>query len=216
MADNRTDWALHQLIAAGERTAQLQRQPQKGAHEREHVLVRYLNGPKHRKALLIFMALILGHWAEHVAQGIEVFILRWPRPDARGLLGLLFPWLVTSEWLHYWFAALTLVGLLVLRPAFAGRDRHWWNWALGIQVWHHFEHVLLVGQVLLGQNIFGKSVPTSVIQLVIPRVELHLIYNALVTIPMVAAMYYHGRPPIPLDAVSQRTCTCGQHGTQQK
>ena len=36
--------------------------------------------------------------------------------------------------------------------------------------------------------------PTSIAQLVFPRVELHLFYNTIVTIPMVVAMFYHLRP----------------------
>ena len=37
--------------------------------------------------------------------------------------------------------------------------------------------------------------PCSVLQLVFPRVELHLFYNSIVFIPMVIAMYYHMFPP---------------------
>jgi hypothetical protein len=37
-------------------------------------------------------------------------------------------------------------------------------------------------------------VPTSVLQVFLPRVELHLFYNSVVFVPMVIAMYYHLRP----------------------
>src|SRR5262249_6436333 len=40
-----------------------------------------------------------------------------------------------------------------------------------------------------------SPVPTSIIQLWIPRVELHLFYNSVVFIPMVIGMYYHMFPP---------------------
>jgi hypothetical protein len=46
--------------------------------------------------------------------------------------------------------------------------------ALWIQVWHHFEHLLLLMQAVTGANLMGKPVPTSIAQLVLPRVELHL------------------------------------------
>ncbi len=37
--------------------------------------------------------------------------------------------------------------------------------------------------------------PTSIIQLWVPRVELHLFYNTIVFIPMIIGMYYHLFPP---------------------
>ena len=61
-------------------------------------------------------------------------------------------------------------------------------------------------QAIAGQNLFGSPVPTSIAQLWIPRVELHLIYNTIVFIPMMVAMYYHMFPPKG-EAVHMR-CTC--------
>jgi hypothetical protein len=145
--------------------------------------------------LQVYLAIVLAHWAEHVLQAIQVFALGWPRPESRGALGLVFPWLVSSEALHYAYAIVMLVGLIVLRPGFHGRARRWWDVALVIQVWHHFEHALLLGQAAVGMNLFGSPVPVSIAQLVVPRVELHLFYNAIVFIPMLIAMYYHVYPP---------------------
>ncbi|OLB81243.1 MAG: hypothetical protein AUI14_03910 [Actinobacteria bacterium 13_2_20CM_2_71_6] len=153
-----------------------------------------LNGRYHRAALNVFMAIVLLHWAEHVAQAYQIWVLGWPRPLARGALGEVFPWLVTSEWLHYGYALVMLVALWLLRPGFAGRARTWWTIALAIQFWHHIEHLLLVIQAQVGVSFFGRPAPTSVLQLVFPRVELHLFYNSVVFIPMVVAMYLHLRP----------------------
>ena len=165
-----------------------------------------LNGPYHKAALLCLLAITVAHWAEHVFQAVEVFVLGWPRPQALGALGLLWPALVTSEWLHYAIALVMLVALVVLRPAFRGEARFWWNIALVIQIWHHAEHALLLSQALTGHYLFGAAVPTSILQLLFPRIELHLFYNALVTLPMVVAMLEHRRPR---PAVRPRvTCTC--------
>jgi hypothetical protein len=169
-------------------------------------LVEQLNGRYHRAALWTFMAIVVAHWAEHLLQAFQIWGLGWARPDARGALGLVFPWVVSSESLHYFYAIVMLGGLILLRPGFAGRSRTWWNVALGIQFWHHIEHFLLLGQVVVGANLLGKAVPTSVVQLVIPRVELHLIYNVLVFIPMVIAMIYHVRPSE--GERHQVACTC--------
>lgn len=78
---------------------------------------------------------------------------------------------------------LILLGLIALRPALTGRSQAWWDVALAIQIWHHFEHALLLGQVLAAHNLFGAAVPASVLQLFFPRVELHLAYNAAVSFP---------------------------------
>jgi hypothetical protein len=174
-------------------------------------LIDALNGPWHRTALQVFLVIVLAHWAEHVLQAVQIFVLGWPRAEARGALGLVFPWLVSSEALHYGYAIVMLVGLILLRPGFQGRARKWWDLALGIQVWHHFEHFLLLGQVVVGVNLFGSPVPTSIAQLFLPRVELHLLYNAIVFVPMVIAMYYHANPPAGDRRGHQApTCSCAR------
>ncbi|HKE53106.1 MAG TPA: hypothetical protein VKE25_16510 [Actinomycetes bacterium] len=168
-----------------------------------------INGRYHRTALTVFMVIVLAHWAEHVVQAYQVWVLDRPRPQARGVLGQLFPWLVSSEWLHYWYAIVMLVGLFLLRPGFAGRARFWWTVALVIQFWHHIEHLLLLIQAQTHTFFFGGAVPTSVAQVFIPRVELHLFYNSIVFIPMVIAVYLHLRPnERELRATS---CTCGRN-----
>jgi hypothetical protein len=123
-----------------------------------------------------------------------VYALGWPLPRAKGVLGLWFPWLVTSEWLHYGYAFVMLVGLILLRPGFSGPARSWWTAALLIQAWHHVEHLLLLIQAQSGHDFWGRPVPTSVVQLLVPRLELHLFYNTIVTIPMAVAMYLYFRP----------------------
>lgn len=153
-----------------------------------------LNGRFHRMALTLFMVVVLAHWAEHIAQAVQIWALGRPLPEARGVLGEPFPWLVTSEWMHYGYALVMLVGLLLLRPGFTGRARTWWTAALVIQFWHHFEHLLLLVQRQTGDFLLGRPVPTSLIQLLVPRVELHLFYNGVVFVPMVVAMLLHLRP----------------------
>jgi hypothetical protein len=55
-------------------------------------------------------------------------------------------------------------------------------------------------------------VPTSILQLWLPRVELHLFYNSVVFIPMVIGMYYHLFPPASERARFQ--CTCAWDSTR--
>jgi len=165
-----------------------------------------LNGRWHRLSLGIFLFIVLAHWAEHITQAIQIWALDEPRPKARGLLGEPFPWLVREEWLHYAYALVMLAGFVVLRKGFVGRAHAFWVAALVIQVWHHFEHLLLLIQAITNNNLDGEPVPTSILQLFYPRVELHLFYNTVVFIPMVIAMILHLRPSRP--ELERMTCGC--------
>ncbi len=176
-----------------------------------HSLRDRLNREWHERALQVFMLVVLAHWAEHLAQAYQIWVLHWPVPKALGVLGLWQPWLVKTEVMHYGYALVMLIGIWLLWPGFTGTARTWWSIALGIQFWHHIEHALLQGQVIAGHNLFHSPVPTSILQLWVPRVELHLFYNTIVFIPMMIAMYYHMFPS-PQDAAEMR-CTCAVRST---
>jgi hypothetical protein len=166
-----------------------------------------LNGRHHEFALRVFMVIVLAHWGEHLFQAFQIYVLGWPVPKALGMLGMVYPWLIKSETLHYVYALVMLAGLWVFRPGFTGvADRRWWTIALGIQFWHHIEHLLLIIQATIGYNFFGRPVPTSILQLWLPRVELHLFYNTVVFVPMVIGMYYHVFPPAGERATFQCAC----------
>jgi hypothetical protein len=172
-------------------------------------IMQTLNGPKHETALRIFTVIVLAHWAEHLLQALQIYVLGWPVPESRGALGYFFPALVSSELLHYGYALVMLAGLWMLRAGFTGGDdRQWWTIALAIQFFHHIEHFILQTQYLIGQNLFDRPVPTSLVQLWVPRVELHLFYNTIVFIPMAIAMYFH---MFPKAEAGRPTCTCAWH-----
>jgi len=174
-----------------------------------------LNSQWHEWALLTFMVIVLAHWGEHLAQAYQIWIMGWPRLKANGILGLWFPWLIQSEVLHYSYALVMLLGIWVLRKGFTGLSRKWWTVALVIQFWHHIEHLLLLTQAfILHRNFWGRPVPCSVLQLVFPRIELHLFYNSVVFIPMMIGMYYHMFPP-ETEAV-KAACTCSWHRAETK
>jgi hypothetical protein len=165
-----------------------------------------LNSKWHESALQLFMVIVLAHWAEHLVQAYQIYVMGWPRPRALGLLGLYYPWLIQTEALHYGYAVIMLIGIWTLRKGFTGVSRTWWTIALVIQFWHHIEHLLLISQAVTHHNFWHSPVPTSVLQLVFPRVELHLFYNTVVFIPMVIGMYYHMFPPD--GEKEQASCSC--------
>ena len=165
-----------------------------------------LNTDWHKYALWTFMVIVIAHWGEHLFQAYQVYVLHWPRPHSMGMLGMIWPWLISTEWLHYGYALIMLVALWVLRRGFVGRAHTWWMVAFWIQFWHHFEHLLLLYQAQTHHFLFGGTVPTSVIQIFFPRVELHLFYNTIVFIPMVVGMLYHMYPPAK--ETVRPLCTC--------
>ncbi len=171
------------------------------------ILIDVMNGPAHERLLNLYMVVVLFHWAEHIVQAYQVFLLGWPRPDAGGIFGLILPWLLKTELLHWGYAAFMLAGLFLLAPGFAGRSRTWWLISLGVQTWHFIEHSLLQAQAILGTTWFGATVPSSLLQIWVPRVELHLFYNAAVFLPMIIAMYYHLYPP---KSEAPIACTCSR------
>lgn len=168
-----------------------------------------LNSEWHKPALITFTLIVLAHWGEHLAQAFQIYVLNWAVPDSRGVLGLWYPWLVKSELLHYAYALVMLVGIWMLRTGFAGRSWNWWMVAFWIQFWHHIEHALLQGQAIFGKNLFDSPVPMSLVQVWVPRVELHLFYNTVVFLPMVVAMYHHMFPSA--DDAAQHQCACALH-----
>lgn len=179
------------------------------SEDREVGFLERINSSWHERALQIFLVIVLAHWAEHLVQAYQIYALGWPVPESRGVLGLWYPWLVKSELLHYGYALVMLAGLWMLRPGFVGRSQLWWTAALAVQFWHHIEHAILQGQAIIGANLLNSPVPLSIIQIWVPRVELHLIYNSIVFIPMIIAMYVHMFPP--QEEAAQMRCSCAFH-----
>ena len=145
---------------------------------------------QHRTYLNYFLIIIYSHLFEHVAQMIQLYLLHWERPRCLGLLGLFWPSLIHSEYLHYGHALFMLVGIYYLTKYMYNRHSLWWmELTLILAFYHHFEHLLLLIQSTSQVNFFGKSIPTSIGQLWFPRIELHFFYNFLVGIPMMIALH---------------------------
>jgi hypothetical protein len=119
----------------------------------------------------------------------ELHVLHWTRPQSLGLLGLIWPWVIHSEYLHYGHALFMLVGIYYLNKNMHNRSSYFWmNITLVLAFYHHFEHFLLLIQSISHVYFFDKTIPTSIGQLFIPRIELHFIYNFMVGIPMMIAL----------------------------
>ncbi|MEM7116738.1 MAG: hypothetical protein AAF614_30165 [Chloroflexota bacterium] len=150
-----------------------------------------LNSIWHEQALWLFLLLVLGHFSEHVVQIYQIYIMGWLPSEAGGILGLKFPFLVTSEYLHIFYNGFTWLGVMLLRHGLKGQARTWWNVTILFASWHLFEHILLQYQYMTGDFWFGRTVQTGIGQLWFPRPELHFVYNLLVFTPMMLAYAYH-------------------------
>lgn len=172
-----------------------------------------LNGAWHYQSLTFYLVVVASHWMEHAVQAIQYYLLGRPKTQSLGLLGSVFPDLIKSEALHYGYALFMLVGLFLLRDGFTGTARRWWTAALVIQIWHFIEHALLFAQATFHFTLLGAAEPTSVIQLVLPRIELHLIYNMLVLIPLLIAIGEHWFRDAPGEERPQ--CSCARRTARQ-
>src|SRR3989442_14677883 len=112
-----------------------------------------LNGPWHKRTLQAFLIIVLAHWAEHLVQAYQVYALRWPLHQARGVLGQAFPWLVHSEGLHYGYSVIMLAGLWVLLAGFVGRSATSGLVALRIPVLHPLEDAPLPRPVIARRTV---------------------------------------------------------------
>jgi hypothetical protein len=168
----------------------------KNVHYRRREWFQLLNGPYHAQALWIFMLVIVAHWMEHVLQIYQIYGLGWAPADAGGLLGVVYPQLVESEILHFVYDFIQWGGIVLLYPGFRGRARTFWGIATIIQTWHYIEHVLLMGQYMSGNYLFGAAQQISIGQLWFPRAELHFFYNLFVFMPMVIAVHFYLQPKL--------------------
>lgn len=145
-----------------------------------------------RKYVALFQWVVLLHFMEHVFQMGQVYLLGWSRRDALGLLGMVYPTLVHSEWLHYGHALFMMVGLwlMYLSPL----RRRVLMIAFSLAFYHHLEHATLLLQALFHTNLWGASKPVTFLQywfmqqdnalkILGNRIELHFAYNLMVLSP---------------------------------
>src|SRR5207247_11295480 len=62
-----------------------------------HTFFRKLNGPWHRRTLRAFMIIVIAHWAEHLVQAYQVYVLGLPLQQALRLLGSAFLCFLDSD-----------------------------------------------------------------------------------------------------------------------
>ncbi len=149
-----------------------------------------------RTLFAVLLATQAGHVVEHVAQVVQLHVLRLPTSEARGIVGAL-----DLEWVHFVWSVSILAASAVLLWRYP-HDR-WLLLAVVLSVWHELEHTVIMSTYLAtgvagtpGLLAAGGAIAGG---LAIPRPDLHFLYNAMITIPLLLAFraetLRRARPP---------------------
>lgn len=147
---------------------------------------------RHYQWLALFYVLVLsqgGHVVEHVAQMVQLHLLHLGPGHTHGIFGAL-----DVEWVHFIWNTWILAAVVLLVRRFR---RNPWLWAsLAIAGWHEAEHVVIMARYLAtGQQWTPGLLATggAVAGGVLPRPDLHFLYNLVETVPLVGGFVYQLR-----------------------
>lgn len=147
---------------------------------------------RHYQWLALFYVLVLsqgGHVVEHLAQMVQLHVLNLGPGHTHGIFGAL-----DIEWVHFIWNTWILVAVVLLVRRFR---RNPWLWAsLAIAGWHEAEHVVIMARYLAtGQQGTPGLLATggAVAGGVLPRPDLHFLYNLVETVPLVGGFVYQLR-----------------------
>jgi hypothetical protein len=119
--------------------------------------------PKIDRRFFAFYAAVVfiqgAHVIEHHIQLVQVFALGIPDKDALGLLGYVFKFQGTEEWLHlvfntgYVFALIAIAWGFFLSPAARSIVPGWalaafLLFGVGLELWHVNEHIVIISNVI--------------------------------------------------------------------
>jgi hypothetical protein len=152
----------------------------------------------------IFRPLFIGvvavqgiHVFEHIVQLIQVFVLGIPDDKALGLLGYIFQFQGTEEWLHLVFNVTYLLALLLLvvplRSQVPGVVPRWayaaFIFGVGLEGWHNIEHAVIISNVIRNGGCPCPGIGD--VALGITDTVLHFFYNAIAYSATVPAFIYY-------------------------
>jgi hypothetical protein len=128
------------------------------------------------------------HVFEHVVQLIQVYVLGISDADALGLLGYIYQFQGTEEWLHLVFNTVFLTSLTVLAVALL-RSRGTRSlvppWAMGtflffgvwLEGWHVVEHVVIISNVVANNGCPCPGIVDA--RTGVSDTVLHFVYNTI-------------------------------------
>ena len=152
------------------------------------------------KSFIFFSAIVAiqgAHVVEHIIQLIQVYILGIPDDVAFGLLGYVFQFQGTEEWLHLVFNLTFLLSLYALIPIIR-RETPWpiptsafllfLTTSVGLETWHVVEHIVIISNVLANNGCPCPGIVDSATGLT--DTILHFVYNTIAYSGVGVAYWY--------------------------
>jgi hypothetical protein len=153
-----------------------------------------------------FYAAVVGiqgvHVIEHVIQLVQVFVLHVPEQKALGILGFIFQFQGTEEWLHLVFNVSYVVALIVIAWGFflsrAARSIVP-GWALVVflvfglllELWHVNEHIVIISHAIANNGCAFDGCPGILDQrLGVSDTVLHFFYNVIAYVGTITPFVY--------------------------
>jgi hypothetical protein len=127
------------------------------------------------------------HMFEHIVQLIQVYGFGVPDDDALGLLGYVFAFNGTEEWLHFVFNMTYLMSLAVLFVGVLGLYFEgvlstaifigYLVLGLGMEAWHGVEHVVIIRNVIRNGGCPCPGIGDAALG--VTDTQLHFVYNLI-------------------------------------
>jgi hypothetical protein len=149
-------------------------------------------------AIVVFVQGI--HVVEHIIQLIQVYLLNTPDEEALGVLGAVFEFQGTEEWLHLVFNATYLLALyLLIVPIrqLSGFIVPRWTvlaflvWSVGLESWHMVEHLVIITNVARNNGCPCPGIGDAALG--VSDTVLHFIYNAITFAGLLLPSAFIGR-----------------------
>ena len=137
------------------------------------------------------------HVFEHVIQLAQVYLLDVAEDDALGLLGYVFEFQGTEEWLHLAFNGTYLAALLLLvvpiwrhAPAAIPRSAFavYLVGAVGLESWHVVEHIVIISNVVTNGGCPCPGIGDRALG--VTDTQLHFVYNAVAYVATVVPFWF--------------------------
>lgn len=136
------------------------------------------------------------HVVEHIIQLLQVFAFGVADDDAFGLLGYVFQFQGTEEWLHLAFNAVYLASLYVLvlplRRLVPRQLPPWAFWVfvygVAIESWHMVEHGVIIANVLRNSGCPCPGIGDAALG--VTDTVLHFFYNAVTYGAILVAFWF--------------------------
>jgi len=155
--------------------------------------------------LFIAVVVIQGvHVVEHVIQLAQVYIFGVADDDALGLLGYVFQFQDTEEWLHLAFNSsylLALYALVLPMRRFTPQPIPFWAFgvfaigAVGLESWHVVEHSVIISNVIKNNGCPCPGIGDRALG--VTDTILHFVYNSAAYAATVTPFWFLMRGPAP-------------------